>query len=696
MPTRKNTGKGARRAPTTPVPAGLSAAYTWNDVGNPAASAGQGPARTKKVVDFLVQDGLLRPEQRPAVLQYVQQQGARPEEAVLELGFVSEGDLLKSLATHYRTRFLSTEKLAKAEFEKSTLDLVPRRFAEQATVFPVAFDTKGHVLTIVTADPDDDDLVQKVALGSGAREVRAIVARPAAIRAAIAKAYGGDIHAFSFLERQAQAQFHTAFLDRGLVEINGSGQGPAASPAASTTQAVAAPAPAPVPPERVETESRKVEAFTMKAAFTFDELLELLSVMVSLQEAARGDLRGHSAQVARLARQMTERLKIAAPLNLAIVAAAYVHDLGKMGQFHLTALNVSQYEGHGAAAQRAYATPTRLLEAVRLPPEAVKATYHMYERFDGSGFPDGLSGKEIPLGARVVAITDTYADLTQNTRNPFRKCLSAEEACQVLAKYKSTVFDPHLVDLFRHVVVGEDVRARLLANRYTALLVDVDPEETTVLELRLIEQGFVVRTAKNAEQAQEALIPGDVDLVVSELDLPDMDGLALLATARGQAWGKELPWVIYTRRQDRAEAQRAFELGVLDFVAKPAVVDVLVAKLKALLDQRATKAEAGGVTGSLKEMSLPDMVQVLSHARKTGALRIRSGGQAGEVHFLEGAIVNAAWGELRGEDAFFAMARMSEGEFGLDPTFRPKERAINQSSEALLLECMRRMDEGIG
>ena len=66
----------------------------------------------------------------------------------------------------------------------------------------------------------------------------------------------------------------------------------------------------------------------------------------------------------------------------------------------------------------------------------------------------------------------------------------------MLAKYKGTVFDPHLVDLFRATVTGDDIRARILSDRHVALLVDPDPEETTVLELRMIEEGFEVRIAR--------------------------------------------------------------------------------------------------------------------------------------------------------------------------------------------------------
>ena len=103
----------------------------------------------------------------------------------------------------------------------------------------------------------------------------------------------------------------------------------------------------------------------------------------------------------------------------------------------------------------------------------------------------------------------------------------------------------------------------------------------------------------------------------------------------------------------------------------------------------------GGVSGSLTEMSLPDVIQILSNGRKGGRLHVSSGGKVGEIHFKEGQIHNARFGELAGEDAFYAILVLSEGDFSLDPSFTPTERVIHASSEGLLLEGMRRMDEGL-
>jgi response regulator RpfG family c-di-GMP phosphodiesterase len=656
--------------------------------------------KTKLICDVLVRDSLLKTDQLEAVQMRVLRAGERVEEAILALGFVPEAEMLKALATHYKVYFISSEKLAKADVARSLLGMIPQRFAEQVGICPVVFDPKTHALSVVTADPDDLEALQEAQLASGAREIKAVLARPAAVKALIAKVYTGDIHAFAMFDRQAHEQLQAMLHGPGrrvvldpsksdayvepqtnrferVLDSRDLARPPAPKPAKT------APAPAPAP-----TAAAPSEKSVSGASF-----VELLHVLVSLLETSRADLRGHSAQVARLARRMAEKMGLDASTTAMLVSAAFVHDLGKMGQFHLTTLNCSEYDGHKAAAQKAYGIPARLLEPVRLPADTTQGVAHMYERYDGKGFPDGTAGKDIPLSARVLAICDTYADLTTNPRNPFRKILSPQEACAALAKYKDTIFDPNLVDLFRNTVLGEELTARLLATRSLALLVDVDPEETVVLELRMTEQGFAVKTVRSAEHALKVLAEGETDLVVSEIDLGSSDGLTLLAEARRQPWGKDVPWVVYTRRQERAVAQKAFEFGVLDYVTKPAPIDVLVAKLKALLDQRAGSRTTQGVSGSLREMGLPDMVQILFHGRKSGNLRIRARDGAGEIHFAEGNVVDAAWRELRGQDAFFAMLKVTDGEFALDPSFKAGARVIHQSSEALLLEGMRRMDE---
>ncbi|HEV8244141.1 MAG TPA: HD domain-containing phosphohydrolase, partial [Polyangiaceae bacterium] len=424
-----------------------------------------------RLLERMVADHLIKPEHQESVLNTVARTAERVEEALLDIKAVEEAALLKYLAALYRTRFVSTEKLAKADIDRSTLDRVPRKLAERDLIFPVLYDATSGVLSVVTPDPGNLQALHDLQVASGVKQVQAFVGRPRAVRAAIGKAYGGDIHAFASLDRDAHSQF-TNMLDvfeRNLVSEE------------SLTMSLAKEA---TSGERVLTEndlgkSAKAGAARGGHAIADDSYLETLNVLITLLENARPDLRGHSAQVARLMRRISERIGLPDITRAAYVAAGYLHDLGKMGTYHLTSLNVSEYEGHRTSAQKHHKAPLHLLEAAGLAVDTVSAIQYMYERADGTGFPEKLSGKEVPLGARLLAIADTYADLTQNPRNPFRKTLRPVQACEVLERFRGTIFDPNLVDIFKHTVTGEDLKARLLANRRRALIVDPDPEEMT-------------------------------------------------------------------------------------------------------------------------------------------------------------------------------------------------------------------------
>ena len=74
-------------------------------------------------------------------------------------------------------------------------------------------------------------------------------------------------------------------------------------------------------------------------------------------------------------------------------------------------------------------------------------------------------------------------------------------------------------------------------------------------------------------------------------------------------------------------------------------------------------------------------------------MKVRARGETGEIHFVEGNVYNALWATLRGEEAFYGMLELTEGEFCLDPGAAVDHQVIFASPEALLLEGMRRMDE---
>ena len=132
----------------------------------------------------------------------------------------------------------------------------------------------------------------------------------------------------------------------------------------------------------------------------------------------------------------------------AIIAAAQVHDLGKVGSRdgslkkpgELSPEERREIEQHAAIG----AEIVSRLEAYKLSVDTIR---HHHERWDGTGYPDGLEGERIPLGARIIAVADAFDAMTSD--RVYRAALPVDMAFAELAKGRGTQFDPQIVDLFQ-------------------------------------------------------------------------------------------------------------------------------------------------------------------------------------------------------------------------------------------------------
>jgi HD-GYP domain-containing protein (c-di-GMP phosphodiesterase class II) len=127
--------------------------------------------------------------------------------------------------------------------------------------------------------------------------------------------------------------------------------------------------------------------------------------------------------------------------------AALFHDLGKL---HISnnllhkASGLTQQEFEGI--QEHPANGAHMLNQFKLIQPLVPLVYHHHERMDGKGYPDGIRGAAIPLGARIIAIVDAFEAMTSG--RIYQKSRSSEEACEELYKHAGTQFDAELVELF--------------------------------------------------------------------------------------------------------------------------------------------------------------------------------------------------------------------------------------------------------
>ena len=176
---------------------------------------------------------------------------------------------------------------------------------------------------------------------------------------------------------------------------------------------------------------------------------ELLVLTVKGIEARDPYTSGHSARVSRFARIMAEELGLSAKRIDQIATAALLHDLGKIYQEFAPLLRKEgKLESREVRLMQSHPVKgADLIGNVRsLRGHVQEGVLHHHEAFGGRGYPDRLSGQEIPLAARIIAVVDTFDAMT--TTRPYRSALSREAAFAELRSMVGRQFDPTLVDLF--------------------------------------------------------------------------------------------------------------------------------------------------------------------------------------------------------------------------------------------------------
>ena len=156
----------------------------------------------------------------------------------------------------------------------------------------------------------------------------------------------------------------------------------------------------------------------------------------------------HSERVAQYTQQIIDELgTIKFAEADAIVTAARVHDIGKVGIPDAILLKAGPLTpGEFAVVQVHPLEGFRILEKLPMYREGLGAVRHHHERWDGRGYPDGIAGEEIPLGARIIAVADAYDVMT--TERPYAHARTPRQACEELEHSKGSHFDPAIVDAF--------------------------------------------------------------------------------------------------------------------------------------------------------------------------------------------------------------------------------------------------------
>jgi len=229
------------------------------------------------------------------------------------------------------------------------------------------------------------------------------------------------------------------------------------------------------------------------------------------------------------------------------------------------------------------------------------------------------------------------------------------------------------------------------------LLVDADPRSLRVLEVSLRKAGYSVTTSGDVDGALELLELVEPDMILSDTRLPGKDGFALVAALRANSNWAEIPLVFLSSDPSVESKMRGLSLGVEDYLTKPVYIREILTRVN-LAMQRKEREGIGRTSktrfaGSLTDMGLVDLLQTIDVSRKSGVLRLISGQKRGAVFFNEGRVLDAELGSLTGETALYRFLLWSEGEFELDFREVRRDDKLGVSTQGLLMEGMRRLDE---
>ena len=175
--------------------------------------------------------------------------------------------------------------------------------------------------------------------------------------------------------------------------------------------------------------------------------LQMMQTLATTIEAKDEYTRGHSYRVAEYAALIAKELGWSQDEITNLKHAAHLHDIGKIGIPDSVLNKPTQLtENEDNLLKKHTIIGAEILKDVTLIPHVVEVTRNHHEHYDGSGYPDGLAGTEIPIYARIIAVADCYDAM--NSRRIYRNALSQDEIYEEILKNKGTQFDPEIADIF--------------------------------------------------------------------------------------------------------------------------------------------------------------------------------------------------------------------------------------------------------
>ena len=202
-------------------------------------------------------------------------------------------------------------------------------------------------------------------------------------------------------------------------------------------------------------ESRR-QAEALKEAYAKLEITydRTLTALMSAFDARDRETEGHSLRVSRLACMLAETLGVSSDQLKALERGSLLHDIGKIGISDTILHKPGKLTEDEWKIMRIHPDiGSRIVEGIPFLQETLPVIRYHHERWDGSGYPNGLQGKDIPTQARIFAVADVFDALT--SKRSYRSRSSADDAVRYMQEQAGILFDPEIVDILTQLPYHE-------------------------------------------------------------------------------------------------------------------------------------------------------------------------------------------------------------------------------------------------
>lgn len=187
--------------------------------------------------------------------------------------------------------------------------------------------------------------------------------------------------------------------------------------------------------------------------------LDTIEALISALDAREQETGNHSERVSNYARSLAMQMGLSEEAIDVVAQGALLHDIGKIGISDNILLKPAKLTPEEWVVMRTHPqVGYDILSKVPALKDAAQIVLAHQEKYDGTGYPNGLKAEEIPLGARTFAVVDTLDAMT--TDRPYRKSLPFEAAREEIIRYSGTQFDPKIVEVFLSIAKEEWERLR--------------------------------------------------------------------------------------------------------------------------------------------------------------------------------------------------------------------------------------------